>query len=79
MTEQTGTDEAAVARLVGNNVRTEIFRLGRTQDDVAALLHMGQASLSRRLSGEVPFRVHELVVVSRALNVPCSVFLEGAC
>jgi len=79
MTDQMGTDEAAVSRLIGNNVRTEIFRLGRTQDDVAALLHLGQASLSRRLSGEVPFRVHELVVISRALNVPCSKFLEGAC
>lgn len=72
-----GSDEAAVMHTVGANVRVEIFRAGRTQDDVAALLHIGQSSLSRRLSGEVPFRIHELVLISRALGVPVAAFLEG--
>lgn len=69
---------AQIVRQVAANVRTEIFRLGRTQDDAAAWLGIGQSSLSRRLTGEVPFKVHELVLIAENLGVPVGKFFENA-
>ena len=71
------TDEQDISRCIGANVRAELSRAGKRQDDIAAALHMGQSNLSARLSGQVPFRVHELVLISRELGIPLMRLFEG--
>ena len=59
-----------IDRKIGLNVRAEIYRAGRTQEQMAAALHLGQASMSYRIRGVTPFRVTELVAISRELGIP---------
>lgn len=68
------TSEQRVNRLVGANVRAEMARAGRTQEQIAAALHTGQSNLSSRLAGAVPFRIPELVTISEVLGVPLTRF-----
>lgn len=49
------------------------------QKKLAADLHMAQASLSRRLTGEVPFDIDELAEIARYFGVPLgSLFRDSA-
>jgi len=57
------------AQRIASNVRAEIARAGHTQSSLARQLNRSQSSLSRRLSGELPFDVHELTEIADALGV----------
>lgn len=65
------------AARVGRNVRAEMARNGITQTDLAQHLHMAQSAVSRRLKGEVPFNVNELVDVARVVRTPIARFVVG--
>jgi transcriptional regulator with XRE-family HTH domain len=60
---RTATDVTA------SNLRGEMARQRRRQTDLAAVLHISQAAVSRRLSGETPLNVDELVAVAEWLDV----------
>jgi transcriptional regulator with XRE-family HTH domain len=49
-----------------------------SQAKLAADLHMAQASLSRRLTGEVPFDIDELAKIARYFGVPLGRLLGDA-
>lgn len=49
-----------------------------SQVKLATDLHMAQASLSRRLTGEVPFDIDELATIARYFGVPLSKLLGDA-
>lgn len=70
-------EDRKISTTVGANVRAEMARLGRTQAEVAELMGFDQSGLSRRLTGETPFRITELVVLARAFGIPVSRFLEA--
>ena len=63
---------------VGAAVRAEMARKGIFQQHVADVLGVTRQSVSRRLTGEIPFDVGELERVADLLNVPLSRFLEVA-
>lgn len=54
---------------VAANVRAEAARLGLSQVVLAGRLGVSQETLSRRLTGRVPFDVDELVDVAGHLGV----------
>lgn len=49
-----------------------------SQQQVADLLGITQASVSRRLSGAAPFDVAEIQQVADLLGVPAAAFLQDA-
>lgn len=59
------------------NVRAEMVRAGRSQQDIADLLDLSQPAVSRRLSGEVDFSATELTKLAAYLSVPVSTFFDG--
>lgn len=61
-----------LAKRVGANVRAEMARSNpkQTQKPFAKRIGMSQQSLSRRLSGEIPFDLEELERVAAVLGVP---------
>lgn len=59
-------------------MRAEMARNGLTQADLAARLRLTQPAVSRRLTGDVPFNVNELALVSRAVGVPLSRLVAGS-
>ena len=63
---------------VGANVRAEMARRKVPQREVADLLNLPQASVSKRLAGEVPWRITELTKVADFLDVPVAVLLGEA-
>lgn len=67
----------SVDRQVGANVRAEMSRAGVTQAVAAGVTQLTQASLSDRLRGQIPFRIAELVLLARHLEVPFDRFLTG--
>lgn len=66
------------AARVGRNVRAEMARNGLTQGDLATRLRLTQPAVSRRLTGDVPFNVNELAIVSRVVGVPLSRLVAGS-
>jgi transcriptional regulator with XRE-family HTH domain len=67
-------DAHPIDRQVGANVRAEMARVGKSQEQIAAALRIGQASMSDRLRGVVPFRIPELVEIAHELGVPLNRF-----
>lgn len=65
--------EAAVAA----EVRAEIARQSRRQQEVADLLGLSQTAVSRRLRGVTDFEVGELLKVAAFLRVPVTQFLPA--
>jgi transcriptional regulator with XRE-family HTH domain len=63
------------AALTGANVRAELARKGISQMTLAGHIGMTQASVSKRLRGEVAFNVDELSAVARVLDVPIASLL----
>ena len=53
-------------------------RSGVTQQALARKLHRTQQSISRRLSGQVPFDVEELDLIATALGIPVETFFITA-
>ena len=58
-----------------DNIRAEMARQRRTQQDVALLLGVSQTAVSRRLTGSIPFDVSELLTVARWLGVSAASLL----
>jgi len=59
-------------------VRAELARARKTQTAAAEVLGMVQASLSRRLTGEVEFTVAEVRALAEWLGVPLTTLLGEA-
>lgn len=69
--------ESDVALRIGANVRLEMTRAGRQQQELAEWLTMDPSLLSRRINGKTMFRVSELLTLSSRLGVPLDRFLVG--
>jgi transcriptional regulator with XRE-family HTH domain len=65
----------STAEVVGANVRAEMSRAGKSQNDLAAVLGVTQTAVSKRLRGVTPFDVNEIALVARALDVDMSVLI----
>lgn len=52
-------------------------RRKNSQSDIAALLGLSQAAVSRRLSGDVDFTSSELAALAKHLEVPVSAFFDA--
>jgi transcriptional regulator with XRE-family HTH domain len=63
---------------IGANVRAEIARAGKTQDQIADMLRISQAGVSLRLAGRSPFHAHELDTLAEELGVPVATFYATA-
>lgn len=55
---------------VAANVRAELGRADRTQDDLAKQLGWTPAFLNRRIKGHVAFSIDEVTMIASALHVP---------
>lgn len=54
---------------VARNVRAEMARAGKNQQDIASHLGISQQSVSRRMSGSTPFTIDELAAIAGLLGV----------
>lgn len=61
----------------GANVRAEMGRKGISQAVLASGLGMSQTAISKRLRGETPFDINELVRIAAVLDVPLDRLTEG--
>lgn len=68
----------AAAAAVAARVRGRMAELDINQQEMARLLGISQAAISRRLSADVTFDVAELDVVAKHLGVSIRYFLEAA-
>lgn len=59
---------------IATEVRAEMARQCKTQRQLGAAIGLDQAIVSRCLTGERPFRAHELVLVARFLGKPVEHF-----
>jgi hypothetical protein len=73
MTNHAAAGRAAALR-VATEVRAELARQRKTAIDLGEALGMTPHTAGRRLAGEVPFDVIELVQVSLWLGVPIDQF-----
>jgi transcriptional regulator with XRE-family HTH domain len=64
------------AKIVAANVRAEMARQQIRQSDVARALGIGQASVSRKLAGEVPFDVGQIVDLAVLFGVSTARLFE---
>lgn len=76
MTDHAAAGQAAAARVAGE-VRAELARQRKTAADLATALGMTPHTAGRRLAGEVPFDVVELVQVALWLGVSVEHFRLG--
>ena len=58
-------------------IRAEMARQAVTQTELASRVHMTLAALRRRLSGEAPLLVAELLDIAEQLDVPPANLLAG--
>ena len=63
--------------VVGANVRAEMARRRMLQGALAEHLHLSQTGVSKRLAGETPFDINELVAIARLLEVELCQLLAG--
>lgn len=59
-------------QLVAGEIRAELARQRKSQAELASQLGVSRPWLSRRLSGETPLSVGDVVVMADALGVPVS-------
>lgn len=52
------------------SVRAELLAAERTQEQIGAVLGIGQAAVSKRMRGERQWRAEELVKLSDAFGIP---------
>lgn len=74
----TNTREINVNALVGELVHQYMWRNKVTQTAIANALGVGQPAIARKLRGERPFSVDELLAVAEFLNVAITEFLPNA-
>ena len=67
----------ATGRLLGE-IRAEVARQRRTQVEIAELIGVTQVYVSRRLTGQVPLEVADLVDIARILGVSPQELLDRA-
>jgi transcriptional regulator with XRE-family HTH domain len=56
-------------------VRAEVARHRKTQREIAAVLGLHQAGVSKRLLGEIPFRAEEIAALAAWLDVEPNILL----
>jgi transcriptional regulator with XRE-family HTH domain len=64
------------AQRVGLEIKVRMTRAGLKQADLAAVLGLSRAAVSRRLNGEIPFDVAELDLVAELLGTTSSALVE---
>jgi transcriptional regulator with XRE-family HTH domain len=69
---------AGLQLAVAAEVRAELARKQMSQHALAAALGVAQQTVSRRLTGEVPFDVAELGRVAEILGVPVGQFFPAS-
>ena len=67
-----------ITELVAANVRMELARRRLGQVQVARVLGLSQAAVSRRLNGSVPLDVNELSLIADMLGMAASDLLPAA-
>lgn len=72
------SDERSPHERVAAEIRAELARQKISQTTVAIVLGVSQASASRRLSGETPMDVNDLIKLAELLRVPVARFLPEA-
>jgi transcriptional regulator with XRE-family HTH domain len=78
MTELREFDEpASYSERVGERVHQVMWRQKRKQGEVATLLDMAQATLSRKIRGTRPWEVGELAAIAEVLGVPITDLLPS--
>jgi transcriptional regulator with XRE-family HTH domain len=60
-----------------SNLRAEMARQNRKKRELAALLGISPAAVTRRISGETPLDVNELLAIAEWLDVPVTELLPG--
>jgi hypothetical protein len=69
----TTPDESAVTNgTVSANVRAELARADMNQSDLAAALKRDRSWIADRLNGRADWRVHDVVIVARAIGCTVS-------
>lgn len=63
--------------IVAAAVRAELARQRITNRMIGRQLGMSDSGIGRRLNGELPFTVEQIVTVARLLNVPLTQLVEG--
>lgn len=63
---------------VASNIRAEVARRRINQTDLADLLGLSQAAVSRRLAGITPMRLDEIAVIADLLDCPVSHLVTDA-
>lgn len=61
---------------IGDNVRAELARQGRSQDFLQPVLGLVQSQISKRINGRIGFEGRELVLIAQALDVPVARLVE---
>lgn len=67
---------AAAEEAMLAEIRACMARRRVTGRDLAAELGMGRQSMQRRLAGDVPLSVPELIAIAAVLDVPVSTFTD---
>jgi hypothetical protein len=62
---------------IAGNVRAEVARKRLTQSDIAGVLAENQQWVHRRMSGNVEWRISELVAIADLLGIHPAVLLGG--
>lgn len=70
------SEDITRAQHVGRLVRAALTEHGRTQNDVADVLGLTYAAVSRRILGHVSFRADELMQIAEQLGIEPSRFLR---
>jgi transcriptional regulator with XRE-family HTH domain len=70
-------DVDPVRRQIGQNVKAEMIRAGKGQDDLAEVLGVSQPQISKRLAGTIGFEAAELVRIAAELNIPVARLVES--
>ena len=68
---------ATYQRLIRANIAAELGRRDLTQRDAALRLRMSGAALTSRMVGRTDFKLGELIVLARYLEVPFSTLVIG--
>lgn len=74
----TNTREINVNALVGELVHQYMWRNKVTQTAIANALGVGQPAIARKLRGERPFSIDELMAVAAYLDLPITDLLPNA-
>ncbi len=62
---------------IATRLRGKLGELRVSQSQLARLIHMNKASVSRRLAGDHPWRIDELEMICNALRIDLDEVLTG--